>query len=164
MAYSEKRAVHLDFNPRQIMELMGAIHEKGAGFRLVARGRSMHPFIQDGDALIVSSIRGMAPFLGEVVLADHRQSKRIVVHRVVYKDRDGYLTYGDNNRYSDGILPVDQILGVITRVERGGRAIFWPNRFRFTRLARIYFFFIFVFIKVWRKGTRFRSAISLRKK
>jgi len=52
----------------------------------------------------------------------------MLVHRVLRKKKKCYLIKGDNCAEADGWIPVENILGLITRVERLGKARFWPNR------------------------------------
>lgn len=119
--------------------LVLAVHEKGAAFRFKAAGSSMKPFIRSGDVLTLSPLQGLPPLVGEVVAFRHPQTHRLMVHRVVRRVNDSYFIKGDNLKKMDAHIPLDNILGVVTKVERKDKAIFWPNRFHHFLLARLYF-------------------------
>jgi hypothetical protein len=140
-----------------IMELIEAVHEKGAPFRFQARGYSMKPAIRDGDQVTLSPLGDLPVGCGAVLAFRHPERPQMLVHRVLRKKGNRLFIRGDNAPDADGWIPVENILGLITRVERKGKTVFWPDRrhawarfyFRFysvwppTRrlLVRIYHFF-----------------------
>lgn len=101
--------------------LMPAVLEKGRPFRFEARGTSMEPFIVDGDILTVVPLVGSRPRPGDVAAFVHPASGGVRVHRVVKVEDGRYVLKGDNALDADGALSRDQILGVVVRLERGGR-------------------------------------------
>jgi signal peptidase I len=111
-----------------IMELIEAVHEKGASFRFQARGYSMTPAIRDGDVITVSPLNDLMPRRGDVVAFRHPDRPQMLVHRVLHAQGKKYFIKGDNCPDADGWVPAENILGLITVVERQGEAIFWPNR------------------------------------
>jgi hypothetical protein len=76
-------------------------------------------------------------------------AKRLVVHRIVAKSARSYFLKGDGCRRIDGLIRVENILGVALKLERQGRAIRWglgPERFIIAFLSRNNFLpFIFRF-------------------
>jgi signal peptidase I len=122
-----------------MMELLRTVHEKGAAFRFKAAGSSMRPSIRNNDMVTVSPLKGIPPFVGEVVAFQHPHTNRLILHRVVRKGENSFFIKGDNLRVIDSHVPGENILGVVTRVERKDKAIFWPDRFRHRFLARCYF-------------------------
>jgi hypothetical protein len=84
-------------------------------------------------------LKGILPFSGEVVAFRHPQTDRLILHRVVRKRENSFFIKGDNLRVIDSHIPEENILGVVTKVERKGKAIFWPDRFRHRFLAKRYF-------------------------
>ena len=52
----------------------------------------------------------------------------MLVHRVLHTKTKKYFIKGDNCSEADGWIPAENILGLITRVERQGKTRFWPNR------------------------------------
>lgn len=106
-----------------LLELLQAVLARGVALRFRARGFSMHPFIRDGDVLIVSTSRGRAPRPGDVLALCHPETGRLVVHRVLARRLQGLLIRGDNTPLSDGVVPAEKVLGRVTRVERQGRPV-----------------------------------------
>lgn len=106
-----------------LVELLRAIVEKGAACRFRARGRSMSPFIREGDVVTVCPCAASAVKLGQVVAFVNPSTGRLAVHRVVGLGQDGCLIQGDNEACPDGWVPYHSILGLVTRVERNGRSV-----------------------------------------
>jgi len=111
-----------------IMELIEAVHEKGASFRFQAKGYSMTPAIRDGDVITVSPLKDIMPCRGDVLAFRHPERPQMLVHRVLHTMARKYFIKGDNCPEADGWIPAENILGLISKVERQGRARFWPNR------------------------------------
>ena len=116
-----------------LLELMQAVLAKGVPFRFCARGWSMVPFIRDGDVITVSPLQDDLPGTGEVVAFVRPGAGNLVVHRIVARCNAAVCIQGDNGMgYSDGIIPQENLLGRVTRVERQGRSIWLglgPERF-----------------------------------
>jgi hypothetical protein len=86
----------------------------------------MHPFIQDGDIIVVEPAEFPHLRLGEIVLY-HVSGEAVLAHRIVGRmQQDGtdyLLARGDATWGLDGAVSPVQILGRITAVERRGRLI-----------------------------------------
>lgn len=99
----------------------------GCQFRFCARGMSMHPFIQDGDVLLVEPLGGRIPIIGDVLLCrGHRGN--VYAHRLLhsvpsYGDGDLIVTKGDNSRHSDRAIDFRNVLGRVVAIENGARRI-----------------------------------------
>jgi hypothetical protein len=120
-----------------LIDLMQSTLAKGVSFRFRAKGSSMHPFIRDDDMITVSSLNVDGPGLGDVVA--FVQEGRLVVHRVIKINANGYLIKGDAIGCGDGPVPLANVLGSVTRVERARRRIFigmGPERFIIAMLSR----------------------------
>lgn len=112
-----------------VMELIQAVHEKGVSCRFKAKGYSMTPSIRDGDVITVSPLKDISPRRGDVVVFRHpERPQQMHVHRVLYAKNKKYYIRGDNCPDSDGWIQIEHILGRISRVERKGKSLFWPNR------------------------------------
>lgn len=83
----------------------------------------MAPLIRDGDVLTVTPIEEREPRAGDVVAFVRPQDGRLAIHRVVARVGTGWLVRGDNTPRTDGVVRADDILGVVTRVEREGRDV-----------------------------------------
>ncbi len=121
-----------------IMELIEAVHEKGASFRFQAKGHSMIPAIRNEDVITVSPLKDIMPRRGDVLAFRHPERPQMLVHRVLHAEAKKYFVKGDNCPEADGWIPAENVLGLITKVERLGRARFWPNRSAPSRLTDVY--------------------------
>ena len=104
-------------------ELLRALTEDGLPVRMRVHGFSMTPFIRDDDVVTIAPLGGSGPCVGEVVAFTLPEGGKLVLHRVISRERAGWLVRGDNRSESDGIVPGAHILGRVTRVERRGRDI-----------------------------------------
>jgi hypothetical protein len=106
-----------------LREFLKAVLEKGACFRFRVLGCSMYPFIQDGDIITISPLRGRNPRSGEVVAFCHPRTQRLVVHRVLCRGPGGYLLRGDSTPEGDGYIPLKDIFGKVIRGERQSQRV-----------------------------------------
>jgi hypothetical protein len=141
-----------------IMELIEAVHERGCTFRFRARGYSMTPAIRDGDVITLSPIGSKMPGRGDVLAFRHPERAQMLVHRVLRKQEKCYFIKGDNCSEADGWVPAENLLGVITRVERKGKARSWPNRSKLSFWSEIYLFLYPLWppvrrrlVRIWRR-------------
>ena len=117
---------------REFIGLAQAVLEKGADFRLKAKGQSMQPFIKNGDILTISSLQ-RSPKPGDVAAAEHPESGLLIVHRILKVTDEKALIKGDGNWEADGWIGFAKIFGLVVRVERGStdvqRGAQWRRRF-----------------------------------
>jgi len=106
-----------------LSELLRAVLEKGVPCRFRANGFSMTPFIKDGDVVTVSPLFDTKPHLGDVLAFICSETKKLIIHRVVGKQGDSCVIRGDNTSEPDGLVPLANILGRVTRVNRNGKRI-----------------------------------------
>jgi hypothetical protein len=130
----------ISLSGKALIELMHAVHAKGLPFRFNAGGYSMAPFIRDGDVICVSPLASRVPGLGDVVAFIHPETKLLCIHRVLSRNKGAFLIQGDNSPGKpDGIIPMEAIMGRVTRVERGGRNVrlgLGPERIPLALLSR----------------------------
>lgn len=107
-----------------LTKLLIAVLGGGKSFRLQARGFSMLPFIFDGDFITISPLPSRPPAVGEVVAFFRPGTETLVVHRAIKKANNAYWIKGDNIRDIDGLIPRQNIIGYVTKVERKGREVF----------------------------------------
>lgn len=103
--------------------LLRSMMAHGSPLRMVARGFSMAPFIRDQDTLTIAPAHGRAPRLGEVVAVSLPGAGQLAVHRIVARVGSRWLVRGDNASEPDGVVGPDDIVGIVTRVERDGREV-----------------------------------------
>ena len=120
-------------------ELVMEIVSKGVECRLQAKGYSMSPFIKDSDVVTISPMSDSSPGFGDVIAFIHPRTEKLIIHRVVWKSRDAYLLKGESALEPDGLIKKENILGLVTKVERKGKRIFLglgPERFLIALLTR----------------------------
>lgn len=83
----------------------------------------MSPFIRAKDVLTVSPLSQSSTGVGSVVAFVRPVSEKLAVHRIISRERRSYLIKGDASLGSGDLISRERILGVATRVERGGREI-----------------------------------------
>ena len=103
--------------------LMASVLQKGKPFRFCAAGFSMSPFIKDGDILTLIPASQPHLRLGAVAAIVSPLSAKLAVHRFIACQDDQCLFKGDNGTRPDGWVSNDDIIGVVTRVERAGKPI-----------------------------------------
>ena len=102
--------------------------------RLRPTGSSMAPFICEKDTLLIRlSDRATAPRFGDVVIA--RIRNKIVIHRIIGRNKSNYLIKGDNLRHPDGWIKCGQIFGVVEGTSPKRPLGFRPHRFINTLMA-----------------------------
>ena len=90
----------------------------GESVRFIARGRSMWPFVLDGDLLVIRPIKG-ALRSGDLVWAEDGP-----VHRVIaITPGPRYWLRGDALLKPDGAFRRDQLLGRVEEIRRKGRSV-----------------------------------------
>jgi len=122
-----------------LVELVKEVLGKGVECRLQVKGFSMSPFIKDSDVVTISPMSDSLPEFGDVIAFVHPKVDKFIIHRVVGKIGDACLVKGENALEPDGLIERKHIIGIITRVERKGRRVFFglgPERFLIALLTR----------------------------
>jgi hypothetical protein len=110
----------VDFN--EVEALAASFLGNGQSLRFQARGKSMRPFIQDGDLVEVQPVPSATIQRGDVLfcrLADGR----LVIHRVVQVKPGALRLQGDALLFSDGNIPAENVLGRVDSLTRQGKSI-----------------------------------------
>jgi len=134
-----KKGSELSLTGPALIELLQATLAKGVAFKFRARGFSMYPFIKDGDVITVSPLAKDSPRLGNVVAFVQREMEKLVVHRVIRIGANSYFMKGDDTQAGDSPVPKENVLGLVTKVERGQKRVFiglGPERFIIAILTR----------------------------
>lgn len=151
MTYSGREGNGIFLPSGALFELILEVCSRGAAFRFRAGGHSMKPAIKDGDIVTISPLNGFTPVKGEVIAFKHSQSDSMLIHRVVGLQKGKMVLQGDASEEKDGLVGLEDVAGVVSRVERGGRAIFWPDRFIHPRKARVFYSIFLIFLAGKRK-------------
>jgi hypothetical protein len=114
----------LSLSSNALAGIMQDVLFKGRAFRFRAMGWSMSPFILDGDVITVEPLCDGTPEVGDIVAFINPKSERLIVHRIVSREKDVYCIQGDNQAI-DGkvVVRLEHIVGRITSIERAGRNI-----------------------------------------
>jgi ribosomal protein L24 len=96
--------------------------DKGNQVRIPVKGRSMRPFLKDGDTVILASKNDRSVRWGDIVLAC-TTTNRIVLHRVVYRKKDTIWLMGDaHSRQKEQTMKID-VLAVAISAHRKGKEL-----------------------------------------
>lgn len=118
--------------------LVAGLLREGTAVRLSVTGHSMTPFVRAGDVLTIEPLGERRLSRGDVVLC--APDRRLVAHRIVGWRAGLVRVRGDVAPAEDAALAPADVLGVVTRVERGGREIRFgprPARAAVAWLSRI---------------------------
>jgi len=92
------------------------------------KGQSMYPTFRFSDQLEIAPYRNEKICCGDVVVFISPRDGEKVVHRVIYRGKQGVKTMGDNNNKMDAwSLKPSDILGRVVRVRRGNRIDMVPG-------------------------------------
>ena len=137
--FSIMKGSDLSLSGPALVDVLRAVLHKGVPVRFQAKGFSMSPFIKNNDVVTISPLQGTQPSLGDIIAFAHPETQGLYIHRIV-RNKDGlYVTKGDNRSETEESVPIESILGSVTRVERAGKQIFLglgPERFLIAFLGR----------------------------
>lgn len=115
-----------------ILEIARLELSKKRQFRLQISGNSMNPSIYDGDYVTVEQTPAQKIRPGDIVLAASL-SNTALVHRVAkMEERNGVAiltTRGDAANYLDTPIPLTNVLGRVTLIERKDKLVNLNNPF-----------------------------------
>ncbi len=83
----------------------------------------MKPFIRNGDVVTIVPKTERRLSTGDIVAARHPITGKIVVHRLIATQSDGFVLQGDNSTAPDGLVPEQNILGLVTQIERDNQRV-----------------------------------------
>jgi phage repressor protein C with HTH and peptisase S24 domain len=106
--------------------------QRGHAVEFCVRGDSMHPVIREDDSVHVEPSRDVR--LGDVVLT--LATRGLTAHRVIAQHGDTIVTRGDNTPEADAPVPLAQVLGKVTWVERAGERREVAREYGFVRWLR----------------------------
>lgn len=135
------------------------LDESGRAYVRVT-GTSMQPLLRHLRD-VVTIDRPQTVRRGDIVLFDRRNG-RYALHRVIRKGKTGFTMAGDNQWHMEKDLPYDQILGVVSWIQRDGRMLSCRNL-----ALRIYTFLVtglaFPRIYLWRAIVRLGKLVRRKK-
>lgn len=106
---------------KELIPIVYSALARGQRISMTVNGRSMFPFIRDGDVVeLEPMIR--EPKIGDIVLVRFSEDW-CPLHRLVAHSSSGWLLRGDNNSKSDGIVKSERLIGLLSKVYRNGRSV-----------------------------------------
>ena len=116
----------LTLSDRGLQELLEELIIKRQGMILLpVKGRSMWPFIREGDLVKIKPAKAHPIRIGDIAVC--RKDSKIIIHRVMWKQKlNGewrFLTKGDASLGFDKETGGADILGIVTAIERSGRIL-----------------------------------------
>jgi signal peptidase I len=121
--------LNMQVNQVTIDVVRRVVNKKGS-IILPAQGKSMFPFIQQGD---ICHFEGCDPITfkkGDIILFT-MGFNRLVAHRFIKKiskdNQTYYLFKGDTNLLFDEPITQDHIIGKMTMIERKNKAVYLEN-------------------------------------
>lgn len=147
--------MHKQVHLYQISDAMQVVLENGGEVSFVTRGFSMVPFIRN--RMDTATLRKPTKPLkkGDVIFY-RRDDGAFVLHRIVGKNKDGYILRGDNQPEKEYGVREDMVIAVLVRVKRAeGKIInvgsFYETTYRtFLPLVRFFRFKIYpIYVKLF---------------
>jgi signal peptidase I len=130
----------LNTDQADLLELSRELLDRGGLLRFQAHGRSMYPFIKNGDVILVEPRNGDSVGIGDIIFY-RRQDDSLAAHRLIKitrrKNRTILFTKGDSLRYTDPPVTGGQVMGRVIMIEGSGRQFKlnnWPGHV-FARLV-----------------------------
>lgn len=135
--------------PSEIVPSMRELISRSRGFWLVVTGMSMAPTLKHvQDRVYISPLKGTAR-KGDILLT-MAGGDSCLLHRVSRCDGDRLYYKGDALRVGEGPFPAGDVIGIVTRIERNGRAV---------QVNNIYKLWSLVWLKVFKIKTLFIRAL-----
>ncbi len=107
-------------------QLAGELLGGGNMLRFRAHGRSMHPFIQDGDILTINPATPESLTNGDIAFY-RKATGQLTAHRILSKKKDVnsiiFLIRGDGHIGGPERVTAEKIIGVVIKVVRDGADI-----------------------------------------
>ena len=129
-------------------EITVELLRRGAYVRFRAIGASMQPTIEDGELITVAPVAPESVKRGDILL--YQNERGVFAHRVVGRVKgtvpllegdcplDHYLLRGDASVSCDAPVQLEQVIGRVVAVQRGGRNLALDSRLaNLLRLARL---------------------------
>jgi signal peptidase I len=116
----------LNANRVDFLDLSLELLERGASLRFRAHGASMHPFIKNGNILIVEPVNDSPLDVGDIVFY-RRSNNALTAHRLIKVENSPggtvFLTKGDSLGFIDPPVPPAQVLGRVIQIEGNSKQL-----------------------------------------
>lgn len=85
-------------------------------YSLKAEGESMKPLLLPDDNVFIKKVGFNKLQIGDIIV--YKKNKRLITHRLIYKNKQHVITKGDNNLECDHKLLPKQIVGKVIKIKR----------------------------------------------
>jgi len=102
-------------------DLVADVVRASGQVQLKVTGASMVPVLWPGDLLTVRSFEPSSLTPGSILV--FRQNQRLVVHRLMHREADSFITRGDARPCLDAPVSPAEVLGRVVAAQRNGRAL-----------------------------------------
>lgn len=104
----------------KLYQTLKPLLDDGSPVELHPHGSSMWPLITSSkDTVLIQPRLAESCHTGDIILY-RRSSGLLVLHRLCRIKKDGYYFVGDNQTEIEGPLQAEQLLGVVTHIQRKG--------------------------------------------
>lgn len=141
-----------NLNLSEMIEVISEIVENGGEVSILASGKSMEPFIRDKKDKITLTKAPQELKKNDIPLYK-RTNGQIVLHRVVAKEKNGYVMRGDSQWAQEHGVTSSEVRAVLKSVEKNGK-IYFKNSL-YTRLYEL-------FLPVIRWVYRLKNSLLIR--
>lgn len=105
----------------EILPIIEEVINAGGEISFTPNGNSMRPMLRTGEDTI--TLKAVNKPLKKFDLPLYRRENgQFVLHRVIGKNKQGYIMRGDNQLVKEYGITDDNIIGVVTAFNRGGKA------------------------------------------
>jgi signal peptidase I len=121
----------------EVSGLFESVLAGGYSVRVQVTGRSMRPFLQGDEVLIIEPVGSRRLRVGAIVLFKDGQDQ-LVIHRIIQVRETSVQTQGDALNEPDPSVDITRIMGKVERVEKGQSQLdleSWAQRIRGWMLA-----------------------------
>ena len=108
----------------QVLEFI----QQGKSVIIAVKGGSMHPFLREGERVLLSPCNKIALRRGCIVLA--RKNDKVLLHRVVKINKKSVWLAGDANLVQHEVVELKDIIAIVDTLFREERDLKLTNRFR----------------------------------
>lgn len=147
----------ISISKRSMVKIIEEIHDKKMDVRFKANGNSMTPAIKNGDIITLSPVGDSRPGPGEVSAYRRGYDNELIIHRIIKVSDEKYSIRGDNSNFTHQDINVNEIIGVVTGIERNGRSKFWPGRYNSSVFAKVYFHIYLKRLRLFNLAKRIRN-------
>lgn len=118
--------MHNEFDLSEYADVVEEVLNTGGVFRIYPKGVSMLPLLRQKIDSVVLAKPQFPIKKGEIIFY-RRANGRFVLHRIVGKNKDGYICCGDNQVQLEPKIKEEQIFAVVETIYRGDKIVTWKN-------------------------------------